>query len=233
MIDFAERLIAKAMSDTEFFGPDGPCPARHEPGRPGSRVLVITGENAGGKSFFAKYLRAVLAGDKETFGRIEIMDGGMHRRTRSGVERAFMFGDEDAESTGNISLKFVLTGIRTCRKRTTPHVLSLDEPDVGLSESYARALGELLTAFGGELPEHTRALIVITHSRTIVEHLMAIEPHLVRVGPDRRSTRDWLAQGPERRSIEDLENLHIVAVERMRAIQKVIDRRKAERQATR
>jgi len=194
-------------------------------------VLVVTGDNASGKSFFCKYLRAVLNAEKDTLGRIEVMDGGMHRRTRAGIERALMYGDEDRESTGDLSLGFVLTALRTCRGREHAHILSLDEPDVGLSEGYQTALGDLLYGFADELPAHTAGLVVVTHSRPIVERLIRLEPHLVRIGEDQRTTVEWLDQGPLARTIEELQSLHAQSARKTRAIQKIIDARNADRRS--
>lgn len=228
-----DAVIAEAMDDADFFGSDGPCPARHEPAGAGSRVLVVTGDNASGKSFFCKYLRAILNADRQTWGRIEIMDGGMHRRTRAGIERAFMYGDEERESTGDLSLCFVLTGLRTCRGRETAHILSLDEPDVGLSEGYQMALGDLLHGFAKDLPQHTTGLIIVTHSRPIIERLAPLAPHFVRVGEDARTTAEWLSDGPTPRSIEELQSLHGQSFRRMQAIQAILDARRAQRRALR
>lgn len=218
MMKTLSRWIRTVAEDAELFGADGPCPVAHEKGK--ARILLITGDNASGKSLVCKYMRQLIREDK-----VEVMDGGMHRRTTSGFERAFMYGDENRDSTGNLSMKFVRTGLRTCQSRETPHVLMLDEPDVGLSEGYQAALGEMLAQFAAALPEQT-TLVIVTHARVIVERLMPFKPHCFRVGDDRRPTAQWIKEGPLPRSVADLENLGQQAMERSRAIQAVINSRK-------
>ena len=53
---------------------------------------------------------------------------------------------DKTSSTENISVRTALAGIRNSRDRTHPHILMLDEPDIGLSEGYQKALGEELAA---------------------------------------------------------------------------------------
>lgn len=205
------------------------CPILLEPGRPD--LIVVTGENAGGKTFVASYLSQIARRDHEAEGKLEIMDIGMRRRTDSGIVRGLMFGDEAWESTGQISLKVVLGGIRTCRGRENDHVLILDEPDIGLSESYRGALGELLADFADPLPERTVALVVVTHSREIVERLMPLGPTCVRVGDDVRPTKEWLQQGPLPRSMADVEKLQETALTRFRALTALIKARRESRKS--
>lgn len=217
-----------AVSDAELFGADGACPMLHEPGDP--RLILITGTNGGGKSFLTKALSSYL--HLEAPGKIEWMPVSMSMRTSPGMHRAFMFGDEGRESTGRISLTSVLGGLRTCRGRNNPHVLILDEPDVGLSESYQHGLGDLLTDFAAGLPDLTRALIVVTHSRTIAGALSRAGATKLRIGDDLRPTDDWIRDGEKPRTAKDVEELPEKTRARMKAIQAVINARKEEREAS-
>jgi hypothetical protein len=234
----AERLMNEISEADDFFGPEGPCPALVEPGAPGSKVILVSGENAGGKSFIVKWMKALVHNQEKAGGpKIEFMDCGMHLRTMPGIHRAFMYGEENVESTGNISIKAVLGGLATCRKREHAHVLSLDEPDIGLSEGYQTALGELIEEFAVDMPEKTEALVVVTHSRQIAWQLLHgtpganLSPHCIRVGDDLRPTREWVANGPLKRSVDDLKSLAERTVHRYRAMQKVIDERIAEKKS--
>ncbi len=190
-----------------------------EPGNP--RLILISGSNGGGKSFLVKALGSYL--HLEAKGKVEWMAVGMSLRTSPGMARAFMFGDEGRESTGRISLKAVLGGLRTCKGREHPHALILDEPDVGLSEGYQAGLGELLSDFAGDLPALTRALIVVTHSRTIAKALSDAGATCVRIGDDLRPTADWIRDGDSPRTAKDIEELSDRTIARMRAIQAVIN----------
>lgn len=225
--DFFAETLQDAIADAELFGPEGACPGRHEPGNP--RLIVISGENAGGKSFFAKALNSFMqqGAPKE----VEWMPVSMVMRTSPGMHRAFMFGNESNESTGRISLKAVLGGLRTCQGRENPHVLLLDEPDIGLSEGYQAALGQMLAEFAAEMPSHTRALIVVSHSRPLVAALMPLGPTCIRIGDDLRPTAEWIRDGDLPKTTADIEALGAKAVKRMRAISAVMAARRKERQA--
>ncbi len=150
-------------------------PATYHRGR--GRLVAVTGDNASGKSLFAKLANAVLRKRK-----IEPMLVGMSLRAQGGIMRAFVFGDEDTSSTGCNSVQSVLGGLRTARGRKYDHALLLDEPDVGLSEGWQSAVGELIAGFAADLPERTKMLMVVTHSRRLLEKLAPLEPHHVRFG---------------------------------------------------
>ena len=218
------QVIQSCIDDAEFFGPQGACPASIEPGHP--RLLVISGENAGGKSFFAKVMRSRL---REALPHCEWIPISMTTRTSSGMHRAFMFGDESTSSTGQTSFRAVRGALTTCRGRDTPHVLLLDEPDIGLSEGYQGALGEMVEEFASNLPETTQGLVVVSHARPLIGKLMHLDPTCVRVGDDLRPTREWLKNGDLPRSIADIEALRDKALARFRAIHAAVESRKLEK----
>jgi hypothetical protein len=63
-----------------------------------------------------------------------------------------VYGSEDYESTGCNSVGTVLTGITTCYGRESPHVIFWDEPDLGLSDSWAAGVGQKLAELGAKPP---------------------------------------------------------------------------------
>lgn len=207
------------MEVDDIFGKDAPCPATLSKGH--ERFVLITGDNASGKSFMAKHLKV---GFDESGEKIEFIPVSMEMRTAPGMQRAFMFGMED-HSTGNVSVRSVLTGLRTCRERTQRHFMLLDEPDIGVSESYARAMGEVIAQFVADMPEMTVGLAVVTHSRPLVRELMAVNPTSIRIGADQRPLSQWLEEGPGYRSVADLEALAGETHGRMRTIKAVLDSR--------
>ncbi len=76
-------------------------------------VLLVTGENASGKSVAFLILNNLVRHfGKEDKIDVLVMDIGMSRRTRSGIERALIFGDEGRDSTGNISVRVMQTASR-------------------------------------------------------------------------------------------------------------------------
>jgi hypothetical protein len=92
-------------------------------------------------------------------------------------------------------------------------------------------LGELLAEFAGDMPEMTEALVIVSHSRNLAAKLMPLGPTCIRVGNDRRQTKDWIKEGDLKRTPDDIRNLAKVANGRMRAIQAVINTRQEERKA--
>lgn len=195
----------------------------------GSRedVLVVTGENASGKSLaFLILNNLVRSFGKEDKIDVLVMDIGMNRRTRSGIERAFMFGDEDLDSTGNISIKIMQTGVDNSRNKDRYHYLMLDEPDIGVGEGYHNAIGQFLSDFAVPLPEKCLGLIVATHSRKITAKLLDAGASSLRLGSDLRDVRDWVANGDIEKSLDDLTALKTISLERSRGVSKMLNGKK-------
>lgn len=204
--------VVKDLLETVLLGEDdeSPIKCRYEPGQ--GNLLLITGDNASGKSLvsrlFASWCR------KHT--KFECIHCSMHRRTAGGIERAFMYGDESWESTGAISVNNIKGATNTCRGRDSDHVLIFDEPDIGLAEAYQRAMGEYFRQFTETLPAHTRALVIITHSRGILKELIELSPHHLRVG-DARSLKTVVTR-PTHKTVEELLTLPKTGAERFRRI---------------
>jgi hypothetical protein len=194
--------VERTLAEHDYFGADGPVPAWAEFGHP--KFALVTGENASGKSFVVRAMAEKL---REAHPRMEVIPITMNGRSRAGIERLAIWGDESRQSTGRLSVRAVLGGLRTCREREHDHVLVLDEPDIGLGESYAAALGAYLAEFAADMPVRTRGLVVVTHSRPLVTGLVPVEPTSIRVGDDQRPLAAWLRDGPLPRSIEDIEAL--------------------------
>ena len=224
-------LLDELIADEGLFGPDGPCPVRRETGRRPD-LLLVTGDNASGKSFVCKYLHLLATPDRadppaERRG-LEFMHVGMNLRAgASGVQRSLMFGNEARNSTGTISVRTIETGFRTSQGRAHPHVLCLDEPDIGLSEECQDACGRLIAGFAAAPPPQRVALVVVTHSRPIARVLMALDPIRLRVGADTRTTRDWLER-PATVSLETLRGLSETAHQRYQAIEALMDARRKD-----
>lgn len=219
---FNIRESVESMLDHDFFGRNKPVELHYEPGE--GELLAVTGDNASGKSFFARVLEA------RSNDRLQVMTCSMERRGKGGFERAVMYGSEEDESTGVLSLKAVMGAFLTCQKRERDHMLILDEPDIGLAESYQHAMGEYIGNFIKANPPRTRALVVITHSRPILAALLPLNPHHVRVG-DTRSLKDVVAESRPR-TVEELLALRQTGVERYRGIAAVLnDRARKRREA--
>jgi Fe-S cluster assembly ATPase SufC len=182
-------------------------------------ILVVTGENASGKSLAFMIINQLgRSFAKQDDVNLEVMDIGMGRRTRSGMEKGFMFGDESTDSTGNISLRVMQTAVSNSRSRERFHFLMLDEPDIGVGEGYHNAIGRYLADYASELPDKCLGLVVATHSRRIAERLLEAGASSVRLGSDLRPVRDWIRDGDVEKTVDDLIGLKDVSLERFRAV---------------
>lgn len=215
------RLL-KRIFDLDYFHPEGEegpaIPHLYVKGK--GRLVVVTGDNAGGKSFFRRLVQLVCRD-----AGIECMAISVQGRVTSSVARPFIYGGEEWQSTGQNSVNTVLTGIRTCQSRTTPHVMFWDEPDIGLSESWAAGVGQKIAAFGKALPEHTVAAIVVTHSKALLSQLVGQNPHFIHFGSETPppSLRAWLDAPVVPRDPEELPKL---SVARFRRIERILKRNK-------
>jgi hypothetical protein len=201
------------LLDLTYFG-DGleyPIKTLFEPGE--GMLLVITGENASGKSFFARLFGAYAKARLNT----ECMRFGMDRRTESGIAKAFMYGDETRESTGVISVRNLFGAEHNSRKREHPHFVIFDEPDIGLAESYQSTVGKFIADFVATLPELNRGVVVVTHSRQILRELLPLHPHHLRCG-DERSLKSVVEEDPTPKTIEQLRQLPEHGVELFRRL---------------
>lgn len=207
----AESLSGALSDRPDLFGESGACPVAIEAGNP--RFVVVTGENAGGKSFLVRYL------SQSQPREVEVIPISIRLRTSPGMQRGMVFGDETRSSTGQVSARVVQTALKTIRERGTPTLLVLDEPDLGLGVGYQVAMGEMITAFARDLPTSTVGVAVVTHCRGMVSRMLVASPTLVRVGDDLRPTGRWLRDGDMPRTVDDLLALSDRSRHRRSAIQ--------------
>jgi hypothetical protein len=228
--DILGRALSRACADDELFGKAGVCPTSVQSCGLAPKVVLVTGDNASGKSLFCRYLSSSV---RTLDAGIEVMPLGMNMRTSQGMQRAFVYGDERTSSTGQISLRSTLVGLRNATGSAGPRMLVLDEPDIGLSESFAAALGVRIGAFCAAVPEDCAGVVVVTHSRAIAACVDAAGPWRVRVGDDLRPTSQWLQEGPLHVDPDGIEALFDKALERFRAVGRILDQRKADAEADR
>lgn len=192
------------------------------------RVLLITGENASGKSLVFR-LVAQLAGGHG----VEAMTLSIRERTGGGtfemahMRRAMIFGEEETSSTGAVSARVVAAGFHNLSNRG-PAILGLDEPELGLSDGYAEALGEYIGTSAAAMTGNACGVMVVTHSRRLAQGLvrgLSAEPTMIAmlrneddVAP---SVTEWIA-GRDERSVEDLLGLQDLALERFRATHRML-----------
>jgi hypothetical protein len=222
-----KQLVERTLELDYFQDPKPAIPYVWKPGKADNPLVIVVGENAGGKSFFRRCVNAVC---RDNANKVECIPISMEgrRQVSYNVGLAFVYGSEDWEATGINSISTVLTGISTCRSRTSVHVIIWDEPDIGLSEGNAASVGKAIADFTEDPPKHTKASIVITHRKALVEQLVPSQPHYLFLGDaDAPETlADWLAAPPIVRPLEEVKGL---SRKRFLAIQKILDEVKSKK----
>lgn len=217
--------LVRHVLDTDYFvgtkRTPAAIPATWVPGR--SKLVVVVGPNASGKSFFRRVVRSAchLAEPK-----IECIHLSMEARTQ-GYLKSFVYGDEQYQATGVNSINTVLGGIRTSQGRTEPHAIVWDEPDLGLSEANAASVGKTIVDFIAAPPPCLFGVVVITHRRALVAELQKVGPHYVHLGVvDPPATLDaWMTEPIVTRPLDEIaEESHT----RFKAIQKILNKRRIE-----
>ena len=193
-----------------------------------SRVLLIVGENASGKSLAFRLLAQIASQHK-----VHAITLSIRERTGSGsfemanMRRAMIYGDECTASTGATSASDVERGFANLSGKG-PALLCLDEPEIGLSEGYCEALGEYIGQQSRNMPEEACGVIVVTHSRRLAKGLAAgingNPSFLFMSGREETAPSgfsDWL-EGHDKKTVEELMALKDVGLARFRAVQKLI-----------
>lgn len=218
----ASKVAAWVVEDSLLFR-DEASPFRAALRRGAVSLVVVTGENASGKSLFvriaAEFVRkeGILPVSVSVRERTGTTGGEM-----SGLARVMMFGDEREQSTGATSVSAVRAALNNL-ERPKGSLLICDEPEMGLSEGYARALGVLLGQGAKSLPARCRGVLVATHSRPlvrgIIEGLGRAPTHVACscTGSPWVGLEHWLEED-EHRSVEDLEALQEAGLERFRQV---------------
>jgi len=203
-------LNLKALLDwifeLRYFHPDEVIEGRtaipfyRSDGDPESKLVLVLGENAGGKSFFRRLIQ--LACNKRSkhkrFQVREIIPLSMEARSGDFTVRSLIYGDEARESTGECSARTVTTAIKTIQGRDHESILYWDEPDLGMSAAAAAGAGMAIKEFIDNSPELLQAVFLTTHSPAIVSQLLHCQhrPHYLYLGNEAcpLSLEDWVKQ---------------------------------------
>lgn len=213
--EFLRHLVEESLA---FADEESPFTARMDAGD--ARVSVVVGSNASGKSL----LHRILAAMAHDHG-IEPISLSIRERTGSNespgsMRRRFMYGSEHMDSTGNTSLRTTRKAFETMAGRTGPAMLLLDEPEMGLSEGFAHAFGELIGRLSADVPTSGCGVMVISHSRALVRGLhtgLGARPGYVVTGDGPGTLQEWL-DTTETRTVEELEALGTISSERRAAV---------------
>jgi hypothetical protein len=154
-----------------------------------ARVVIITGDNASGKSFLRRLISYIIKRDHE----IESIHLSQEGRATQGFQRAMIYGGEDQDSTGYITLGTFLNGFTTSRSRDTDHILIWDEPEIGLGEEAQPGAAQFIVEQLKDWPNNLRGLVVMTHSRIFVSALKDLDgAKYVHLGGQYKTADEWL-----------------------------------------
>jgi len=190
-------------------------------GKDANKLVVVVGENASGKSFFRRMVRGVCQKAKTECIHLS-MEGRVDSSAFGGL-RSMVYGSEHDQSTGENSVGTVLGGITTCKSREAPHVVVWDEPDLGLSDSWAAGMGETIRDFTKACGAHTRAIVLVSHRRALLAPLLALPMHYVHLGVGEDAPGSLEAWFETPIVPRDIRELHEESLKRWRAIQTILN----------
>lgn len=237
------KLLDEIANDAALFTDAGSPFAFHvTEGARDSRVVVLVGENCSGKSV----LFQVMAGWARRHHGAAPLTVSIRERTgggtfeMGGLRRAMMFGDEGEQSTGATSVRVIQGAFSSAtgwaEKDGKSPIIMLDEPDIGLAEGYAHAMGRWLAGLVEAAPR-VSGLVVVTHSRALVRGLDQAarerslgSPHFVNMGPRATDIRTWVENVPEH-SVEELLAMKELGSRNRRLVADILTHHEKARQA--
>jgi hypothetical protein len=199
------KSLFKFVFALPYFLPDNEgeaaIPYVYHEGGSKSKLVLVLGENAGGKSFFRRLIQAATdKGHKNLSGHYsgrerkpgpfpvsEMIHISMQGRTQGGVVSAFVYGSEDWQSTGQNSAYTVAQGIKTVNERSHRVIVYWDEPDIGMSAGSAAGAGATLQTFVQSPSPFVQGVFVTSHSPALIKALTRdlkgeSRPHYVYLG---------------------------------------------------
>ena len=150
------------------------------------KLIVITGSNASGKSL----LRRIIANNGRK-NNLFVADLSHERRTTSDITRAFIYGDENSDSTGNITAKSLIGLFKSSIKWKQNHLLIIDEPEIGLSEEAQMGMGIYIRERIESSSNKLQKIIIFTHSKHILNELNKINHHYHHIGNTYKSIKEF------------------------------------------
>lgn len=153
------------------------------PSIPTSTILLVTGDNASGKSLFRRVLATYYQKQQ-----LETITLSQQARSQSGLPRAVIYGDEEDEATGAISANALS---KSFHQRTKPYVLIFDEPEIGMGEEAQLGAAIFLQQHCSNLPQNCEGIVLFTHSRILISSLKHMT-HFIWLHHPNHSVNDWL-----------------------------------------
>lgn len=186
-----------------LFGTDGllPCQATTVTD---SKVLLVAGDHASGKSLMLGLFSSWCKNEK-----VHPIQITARNCSEDGAER----------------IRLVLAALKQPERSGGKSMVLLDQPDLGLSEDYAAAMGQWIAYEVAGMPPNAVGVVVVSHSRALMGNLLSTfraggqDAHRMFVGDREHSFDAWLEK-PSPKSIEDLLSLS----KRSMDLHRVIDR---------
>lgn len=188
-----------------------------------ANALIVFGDNASGKSLICSLIEAVVS-EKSPTRRVCIKN-----RVTASPSRAFIFGDESTQSTGETSVRVIQKALAGAKQDDEPSLIILDEPDFGLSAKYSRALGRYLAQHIAELCARGSYLVIVSHSTPLLEAFNnELEGKVSFFGINTHQSLDvWLADDTEK-SLDELLGLTRLARLKESAISREMEKVRRE-----
>ncbi len=184
-----------------------------------SNVLIIYGDNCSGKSLFANILEAI-AKDQKTVVR----SASMKNRTKSGIEKALILGDESRQSTGETSVSFAEKSLVNTLRETGLALSVLDEPDLGLSDYYSAPFGKFIADYSNQFTEK-QGILLISHSKKLMKSFLKNnEQSISTLGINTELSLDEWLENNDEGTVEELKNLREMAKDKEIRISKAVER---------
>lgn len=230
-----QKAIEHGLS-LAYFHPDEDgeiaVPALYTPGS--SKLVLVLGENAGGKSFFRRLFRGMTHPGRRAHGGDPAIPTGpypvrefiglsMELRTNTHGMGSMIYGFEQHSSTGELSARNVQSGIQNAQKRSHPTIIWWDEPDIGASTGAAAGIGQELARFVASDPPLVQAICITSHSTALVQQLAHLDPHYLYLGDAKgpATLEQWFEHQKNPKIISPDELVQI-SQERQRKIRKIL-----------
>lgn len=178
------------------------------------RVAIIYGDNASGKSYIARLIET-----EYRKSEIPSRSVSVKNRTSGGIESSLIFGREGRQSTGATSLKVMNKALNSAEQDRYRSLLVLDEPNLGLSKRYSRALGIHLAQRIEEMEKLD--IVIVSHDEQFIKTLLdnlTETPTTLGINT-KLSLNDWL-NDDEVACLEELYGLSDLATAKRKAINK-------------
>jgi hypothetical protein len=153
------------------------------------KLCIVTGKNVSGKSLLRKVLHNCHHDANVEY--IHLSQSARCGNGGLGAMRSMVYGSEIDDSTGYNSTSVVTTALKTGASRDKPFSLMLDEPEIGCSEELSAALGVRIVRDFDTLTNLV-GMIIVTHSRQLVKHLLPLNPTHLRMANDGMTLEQWV-----------------------------------------